>query len=337
MSIRQKKIQSLLKLGSWLKEFSSNKKIDHLRKKLSDNNGWFTKWNLNSASLSWSKSLNVEDINLWSKNYKITKNPKNIGLILAGNIPFVGLHDILCVWFSGNNAIVKLSSKDMYSLPYILSFLENECPETKGQIIFSDKKFQNYDAIIATGSNNSARYFDYYFSKVPKIIRKNRNGIAVLDGNETKDQIEKLGYDILAHYGLGCRNISKIFVPKNYDINIIFGGLFKYSNVMDSAKYANNYDYNKAVFLMSEFDFMDNGFFMLKRDSKFSSPLSSAFYSEYESIESVKKIIDKNSDLIQCIVSNKIIKNSILFGEAQNPKLSEYADGINTLDFLEKL
>ena len=128
-----------------------------------------------------------------------------------------------------------------------------------------------------------------------------------------------------------------MFQPKSLLIAIIFGGLFKYSNVMDSAKYANNYDYNKAVFLMSEFDFIDNGFFMLKRDSKFSSPLSSAFYSEYESIESVKKIIDKNSDLIQCIVSNKIIKNSILFGEAQNPKLSEYADGINTLDFLEKL
>ena len=177
----------------------------------------------------------------------------------------------------------------------------------------------------------------FIFKINPNIIRKNRNGIAVLDGNETKSQIELLGYDILAHYGLGCRNVSKLFIPKNYDLDIVFGGLYKYSSVMESAKYANNYDYNKAVFLMSEFDFKDNGFFMLKNDSRLSSPLTSAFYSEYDSIEALNETIRDHIDEIQCVVSNQIIKKSISFGEAQNPKIYEYADGINTLDFLEKL
>ena len=337
MDIRQKKIKTLINLGDWLKHFSTNTTTIDLQKKLEANNGWFTKWNLNTASLSWSKSLNTEDIMLWLENYTTTDHPKKIGLILAGNIPFVGLHDILSVWFSGHKALVKLSRKDMFLLPFVVGFLEKECPETKGQIIFSEKKFKNYDAVIATGSDNSARYFDYYFKKYPNIIRKNRNGVAVLNGEETKEQIEVLGYDILAHYGLGCRNISKLFVPKNYNLDILFGGLYRYSNVMESSKYANNYDYNKAVFLMSEFDFKDNGFFMLKNDVRFSSPLTSAFYSEYDSIDSLEKKINDNKDKIQCIVSNKIIKNSISFGEAQNPKLYEYADGINTLKFLKKL
>ena len=337
MDLRQKKIQSLIKLGDWLKHFSTNKTTINLQKKLKNNNGWFTKWNLDTASLSWGKSLNFEDIMLWLENHSTTKHPKKVGLILAGNIPFVGLHDILSVWFSGHMALVKLSRKDMFLLPFVICFLEKECPETKGQIIFSEKKFKDYDAVIATGSDNSSRYFDFYFKKTPNIIRKNRNGIAVLDGNETKSQIELLGYDILAHYGLGCRNVSKLFIPKNYDLDIVFGGLYKYSSVMGSAKYANNYDYNKAVFLMSEFDFKDNGFFMLKNDSRLSSPLTSAFYSEYDSIEALNETIRDHIDEIQCVVSNQIIKKSISFGEAQNPKIYEYADGINTLDFLEKL
>ena len=337
MSLRQKKIQTLIKLGIWLKDFSTNKSSTEFQEKLENTNGWFTKWNVNTALLSWGKSLNEIDISLWLENYSSVKSPKNVGLVLAGNIPLVGLHDILSVWFLGHKALVKLSKKDMHLLPFVVDFLEKECTETKGQIVFSDNKFEKYDAVIATGSNNSSRYFDYYFRNIPNIIRKNRNGIAVLNGKETKKQIEKLGFDILAHYGLGCRNISKLYIPKNYDLNIIFGGLYKYSNVMESAKYANNYDYNKAVFLMSEYNFLDNGFFMLKKDSRLSSPLTSAFYSEYDSITKVNDIIKNNLDKVQCVVSNQIIQNSISFGDAQNPKLFDFADGINTLDFLEKL
>ena len=336
MSLRQKKIQSLIKLGDLFSNFNKNKSISTLQNKSEINNGWFTKWNVETALLAWGNSLNKEDVNLWLEGYTTIKNTKKVGLISAGNIPFVGLHDILSVWFSGHKAIVKLSSKDLYFLPHIVSFLESECPETTGQIVFSEK-LEKFDAVIATGSDNSARYFDYYFKGIPNIIRKNRNGVAILDGGETQDQIESLGYDILAHYGLGCRNVSKLFIPKGYDLNLIFGGLYNYSNVMESFKYVNNYYYNKAVFLMSEFDFLDNGFFMLKNDSKFSSPLATAFYSEYDSIKALNATLKENIEKIQCVVSNQIIKNSISFGETQNPKLFEYADGINTLEFLNNL
>ncbi len=337
MKLREKKIQTLINLGDYLTNFSKENLSTNIQDKLKNNNGWFTSWNINTASLAWGKCLNKNDINFWLKDHSPTETPIKIGLVLAGNIPFVGLHDILCVWFSGHKAIVKLSSKDLFLLPLVVKFLEKECPESKDQIIFSKKKLESFKAIIATGSDNSARYFDYYFKNVPRIIRNTRNGIAILNGSETKEQIEMLGYDILAHYGLGCRNISKLFVPKNYDLNIIFGGLFKYSNIIELIKYSNNYDYNKAVFLMSEYEFLDNGFFMLKKDSRFSSPLASAFYSEYESIKSLKKLINANIDKIQCIVSNQIIENSISFGDAQNPKLYDYADGINTMDFLKNL
>ena len=337
MDLRQKKIQALIKLGDFLTNFSTNKTSINLQGKLEINNGWFTSWNIKTASLAWGKCLNSDDIKFWLENYSSTKSSKKVGLILAGNIPFVGLHDILSVWFSGHKAIVKLSSKDLFLLPLIVKFLENECSESRGQIIFSKKKLEDFNAVIETGSDNLDRYFNYYFKNVPNIIRKNRTGIAVLNGDETKQQIEMLGYDILAHYGLGCRNISKLFIPKNYNLDLIFGGLYKYSNVMELFKYSNNYDYNKAVFLMSEFDFLDNGFFMLKKDSRFSSPLASAFYSEYESIKSLKKLINDNSDEIQCVVSNQIIEKSISFGDAQNPKIYDYADGVNTLNFLKKL
>tara|TARA_B100001059_G_C17834947_1_gene587385 strand:- start:4069 stop:5082 length:1014 start_codon:yes stop_codon:yes gene_type:complete len=337
MNLRQRKIQSLKKLGKWFMNLEHNKITAELLNKIQSNNDWFTKWNLITASKAWGKALNDIDIDLWLKNYDSAKSSKKIGLILAGNIPFVGLHDVLSVWFMGYKGHVKLSSKDLYLLPLIINFLENDCPETKGQIVFINDKLENLDAVIATGSDNSARYFDYYFKNIPNIIRKNRTGVAVINGTESKEEIKSLGYDILAHYGLGCRNISKLFIPKNYDLNLIFGGLFEYSTVMDSIKYVNNYDYNKAVFLMSEFKFLDNGFFILKEDSRFSSPLASAFYTEYDTVKNLNIILEENKSRIQCIVSNENKKNHIQFGEAQNPKLYEYADGINTLDFLKKL
>ena len=337
MSLRQRKIQSLKNLGDFFLEFIINKVNSEVIKKAESNNSWFTNWNIETASKSWGESLNVNDIELWLENYDLVKNPKKIGLILAGNIPFVGLHDILSIWFSGHKALVKLSNKDSYLIPHVIKYLEKQCPETKGQIIFLNKKMNNIDAVIATGSDNTARYFDYYFRRVPKIIRKNKTGVAVIKGDETKKQIELLAYDIIAHYGLGCRNVSKLFIPKNYDLNLIFGGLYKYSNVIESVKYTNNYDYNKAVFLMSEYKFMDNGFFMLKNDSRINSPLASSFYSEYDSLDVLKNSLEMKKNKIQCIISKMKIKNCIGFGEAQKPKLFEYADGINTLDFLKKL
>ncbi|MBN09154.1 MAG: acyl-CoA reductase [Flavobacteriaceae bacterium] len=337
MDLRQKKINSIENLGYWLSGSSESKLFSNLQIKSEQKNGWFTQWNVNTAMSNWVNSLNKGDINKWLEGYSPVTNPKTVGLILAGNIPFVGLHDLLCVWLSGHKALVKLSQKDLYFLPSVVSFLEKECPEAKYQITFTDKKFEHFDAVIATGSDNSARYFDYYFSKVPNIIRKNRTGVAVLDGNETVEELEALGFDILAHYGLGCRNVSKIFIPKGYDLNNIFGGIYKYSNVMENIKYANNYDYNKAIFLMSEFKFLDNGFFLLKNDSSYHSPLACAFYSEYENMNIIENKLKNDADQIQCIVSKKSINNSFLLGQAQIPSLNDYADGINTLEFLSKL
>ena len=337
MSLREKKIKSLIKLGDWFAKIKSNNTFIKLHNKAEKVNGWFTKWNVDSASSNWSQSLQEEDIRKWVNNYSITNKPKTIALILAGNIPFVGLHDILCVWFIGHKAVVKLSTKDPYFLPHIVKFLEAKCPETKGMISFTDKKLEYFDAAIATGSNNSARYFDYYFSNVPSIIRKNKTGIAIINGNESKKELESLGYDILCHYGLGCRNVSKIFVPKNYNLNKIFGGLYSYSNVIESSKYANNYDYNKAVFLMSEYKFLDNGFFLLKYDNKFKSPLSTAYITEYNSQKNLNDILLKNNNQIQCIVSKNKKTSQVKFGYSQKPKLEDYPDGINTLSFLNNI
>ena len=337
MNLRDRKIESLIKLGKWFSELDLNKSHTENQLKSENNNGWFTKWNINSASQNWSRSLREKEIMMWVDNYKITENPKIVSLILAGNIPYVGLHDLLCVWFVGHKAKVKLSNKDPYLLPEVISFLENECPETRGLITFTNEKIQDFDAAIATGSNNSARYFDYYFSDVPNIIRKNKTGVAVLDGSESSTDLKALGYDIMCHYGLGCRNVSKIFVPKNYDLNHIFRGLYEYSEVINLSKYANNYDYNKAVFLMSEYKFLDNGFFILKYDSKFKSPLSTAFIAEYDSLVDLNELLLKNYDQIQCVVSNSKKTGKVRFGNSQKPKLTDYADDINTLDFLINL
>ncbi len=337
MSLREKKINSLIKLGDWFCKKESNITYKNLQIKSENKNGWFTKWNVDSASVNWGESLVEHDIKKWIKDYSIIKKPKIIALILAGNIPFVGLHDLLCIWFLGHKAVVKLSTKDPYLLPYVINFLEKECPETKGLINFTNRKLESFDAAIATGSNNSARYFNYYFSNVPNIIRKNKTGVAIINGTESSKDLESLGYDILCHYGLGCRNISKIFVPKNYDLNNIFGGLYNFSHVLESSKYANNYDYNKAVYLMSEFEFLDNGFFLLKYDSEFKAPLSSAFITEYGSQKELDHILLQNNTQIQCVVSNKNKAGEFNFGNSQKPKLEDYPDGINTLSFLKNI
>ena len=214
-------------------------------------------------------------------------------------------------------------------------FLEKEASSLCFKYI--DKPLDKFDAVIATGSNNSARYFEYYFNKYPNIIRKNRNGIAVLNGKETKEELEGLGNDILQYFGLGCRNIAKVYLPKNYDLNLIFGGLYSHANVIEHNKYANNYDYNKALYLMTDDPFVENGFFILKEDARFSAPIASLHYEYYTNLASLKKHLKKNSNLIQCIVSNMDIENAIPFGTAQKPDLFNYADGVDTLKFLLNL
>ncbi|MFQ3174573.1 MAG: hypothetical protein ACI8W0_001695, partial [Flavobacterium sp.] len=260
--------------------------------------------------------------------------PKKIALILAGNIPLVGFHDFLSVLITGNSVIVKTSSNDQHLLPFIAKYIIAVEPKFAEKITFVEGKLEGFDAVIATGSNNTARYFEYYFKNTPSIIRKSRNSVAVLNGTETKEQLIALGEDIFRYFGLGCRNVSKLFVPKGYTFDAFFEAIFEYQEVIHYEKYANNYDYNKAVFLMSNYKLLDNGFLTLKEDISHASPISSVFYEFYDDIDDLQTRLSSESEQIQCVVSAKLIENSIPFGQTQQPSLSDYADNVDTISFL---
>ncbi|MBW3519346.1 acyl-CoA reductase [Flavobacterium sp. NKUCC04_CG] len=301
-------------------------------------NGWFTVDQVVLSIQSWSAALTLEELNQWTQAYDFDREPlKNVGLILAGNIPLVGFHDFLSVLISGNIVSVKMSSNDQRLLPILADYLIFVEPRFKERIRIVEGRLEKFDAVIATGSNNTSRYFEYYFDKVPNIIRKNRNSLAVLDGNETKSDLIALGSDIFTFFGLGCRNVSKLLVPKGYNFDAFFEAMFEFQDVIHYEKYSNNYDYNKAVFLMSNFKILDNGFLTIKEDESFASPISSVFYEYYEDVTDLKKELKLQEEKIQCIVSNNLVDNSIAFGQTQFPKLWDYADGVDSLSFLLKL
>jgi len=348
----EKRILAFIKLGDFLSQFTTsgiNKKenIPHNDlfydafemqiKRAKEFNSWFTEDNVLFALENWSKLLNRNTLNKWISNYNIPESlNKGIAVIMAGNIPLVGFHDFLTVLISGHNIIVKQSSNDKYFLPLITKYLEYVEPEFKGKITFTDK-LEKFDAVIATGSNNTARYFDYYFGKHPNIIRQNRNAVAVLTGNESITDLEKLGEDIFRYFGLGCRNVAKVFIPKDYDFDKIFKAIYKFKDIINYQKYENNYTYNKAVYLMSLFKLQENGFLMMKEDPSYSSPIASLFYEYYNDFNELKEKLVLEQEQIQVIVSNEEIKNSVKFGETQTPKLWEYADNVDTLKFLIEL
>jgi hypothetical protein len=297
-------------------------------------NGWYTPEQVYFSIQSWAKALTKENLDQWTSSYDFTTTePKTIALILAGNIPLVGFHDFISVLVSGHNVLVKTSSDDQHLLPFLAKYLITIEPQLANKITFVEGKLENFDAVIATGSNNTARYFEYYFKDKPSIIRKNRNSIAVLNGKETKEQLIALGEDIFRYFGLGCRNVSKLFVPKGYSFDAFFEAIFEYQEVIHYEKYANNYDYNKAVFLMSNYKLLDNGFLTLKEDSSHASPISSVFYEYYDSLAELEKRLETEAETIQCIVSNNLIKNSIPFGQTQRPQLWDYADNVDTISF----
>jgi hypothetical protein len=349
MTLETKK-SVFVELGKFLKQFSQNdtiRKSDVLHNDLffedfeklivlsQSHNGWYTPEQVYFAIQSWADALTDENLAKWISNYDFTQTqPKNVALILAGNIPLVGFHDFLSVLITGHSAVIKTSSNDQHLLPFLAKYIIAVNPEFKNKITFVEGKLENFDAVIATGSNNTARYFEYYFKDKPSIIRKNRNSAAILNGNETKEQLEALGEDIFRYFGLGCRNVSKLFVPKGYSFDAFFEAIFKYQDVIHYEKYANNYDYNKAVFLMSNFKLLDNGFLTLKEDISYASPISSVFYEFYENIEDLQNRLKADAEQIQCIVSNDLAENSISFGQTQNPQLWDYADNVDTITFL---
>jgi len=301
-------------------------------------NGWFTKENILFSLNQWSFALEEKKIENWISNYSIDEEKNlTVAIIMAGNIPLVGFHDFLCVLLSGNKVLIKQSSNDNQLLPVITQYIAELEPHFKDKITFSKDRLDNFDAVIATGSNNTARYFEFYFSKKPHIIRKNRNSVAILTGKETKEELQPLGEDIFRYYGLGCRNVSKLYVPKEQKLDYFFEAIYDWHPIIDSNKYANNYDYNKAVYLMSEYKILDNGFLVLKKDESFSSHIASIFYEEYEDLEQLKLKLKKEEENIQCIVSNGLENHHIPFGKTQQPQLADYADNVDTMKFLTQL
>jgi len=345
------RINACIKLGDILRNpdaekfHSFRKEIGILRELVISNwqfNAWFTPENVKSSLIAIGESLKPFKIEKWLRRYpgKTFENEprKRIAVIMAGNVPMIGFHDYLSVVITGNIFVGKLSSSDNKLLPLIHRILSKIEPGFRNLAFFTEERLPQFDAVLATGSNNTSRYFEYYFGKYPHIIRKNRNSVAVLDGNETRQDMEDLGEDIFKYFGLGCRNVSKIYVPKSYDFHRFFQALQPLEKVIEHQKYRNNYDYVKSIYLINKIVHFDNGFMLLTNDKRLQSPVSVLHYEEYDSIENLRMELSNLSDQIQCVVSARgIIEKSVLPGFAQKPELWDYADGIDTIDFLINL
>lgn len=302
-------------------------------------NGWFTQQSIRESLYNWSNLLTKDNLEKWLSTYNLkeTTSAKKVGLILAGNIPLVGFHDIISVFLSGNNAVIKLSSDDQTIIPILIECIQSYSKEFESSFQLVDR-LSEIDAVIATGSNNSARYFEHYFGKYPHIIRKNRTSVALLDGTETDKELAALANDILQYFGLGCRNVSKLFLPKDFDIDRIFNALYHFKELGNHNKFANNYDYNKAIYLLNKEPLLENGFLLMREAKGYHSPVAVLIYERYSTIQEVEKELKAAQDQLQCIVShpNSNLK-TIPFGKAQAPDLWDYADEVDTMAFLMNL
>ena len=339
------RIQAFSELGTYLKLFvqayeqenpnESQQKFNETLQIAKAKNSWFTIENQLFALESWAKALTKNNLEKWVEPYDLeVEKVKIIGLVAAGNITLVGFHDILTVLMSGNKVQVKLSSKDEVLIPYLMDLLFEIQPEFKNYYELVEK-LENYDAVIATGSDNTARYFESYFKHVPHLIRKNRTSVAILDGSETKEDLEALAKDMLQYFGLGCRNVTKIYIPKNYDLDKIFNALFPWKDIIHHHKYANNYDYFSTIYLMKSIPILENGFVLFKQDDGLFSPISTILYEYYQDKGKVKELLAENESKIQCIISND--EEHVGWGEAQQPQLWDYADNVDTLEWLSLL
>ncbi|MBT8262380.1 MAG: acyl-CoA reductase [Bacteroidia bacterium] len=329
----QQRINAFIELGKFMSSEAAG--MDEVIVSASMHNSWFTNDNISFALKSWSQSLSEINLKKWLATCEVPqKGPKTVAIVMAGNIPLVGFHDFLSVLITGNNVLAKLSSNDTILLPFLAKKLIELEPGFADRIEFTEERLSHFDAVIATGSNNTARYFDYYFGKYPNIIRRNRNSVAVLTGTETPSQLKALADDIFRYFGLGCRNVSKIFLPKEYNFDPFFNAMFSWKDIINNNKYINNYDYNKAVYLMSDIPLLDNEFMLLKEDTAFSSPISVVFYEYYNSLDTLADYLSENKEHVQAIISDAELPGAIPFGQAQSPRLWDYADGVDTVSFL---
>lgn len=296
-------------------------------------NGWFTKENVRQSLFALGEWLTEEKLTEWAAGYLFSKNSKRVAVIMAGNIPLVGFHDFLCVLVSGHKVVAKLSSDDKSLLPALGEHLIQFVPELKVRMSFSTGRIGEIDAVIATGSNNSIKYFEQYFGKYPHIFRRNRTSLAVLDGSESPEEIEALGQDIFAYFGLGCRNVSQLLVPQDYHLDRFFEGIVSHFDVVNNNKYGNNYDYNKAVYLLNQLPLLDNNFVLLRESEALFSPLAMVHYQRYQSEADVEAYLAEHRDELQVVVGHKYAS----FGSAQRPSLTDYADGVDVMAWLESI
>lgn len=341
MTLKQR-TEAFSQLGNFINRHYSNTPIasemplhqgfEALIEKAQVYNNWFIPPFVNDAVKNIALFLNADELTKFCAPIKDTKQ-KTVAVICAGNIPMVGFHDVMCILLCGHKALIKLSSDDTILLPFFLKLLVHYEPEFEKHILFADGKLSNFDAIIATGSDNTATHLQYYFGKYPNIIRKSRTSVAVLKGDESVEDLKNLGSDILQYFGLGCRNVSKLLVPKNYDFAHFFEAIVDFGFVVNNKKYGNNYDYHRAIYLLESLPFLDNNFLMLRESKDLYSPVGALFYQFYENEKEVKSYLDENKHHIQCVVG----KDFIPFGNSQRPVISDFADNINTIDFLVHL
>lgn len=349
----ENRIEAFARLGKFFRQFKQTGSIDHNPDSLNskyfkpfesaiqnafNNNPWFVEKFVRQAVTGIGESIKESTLQKWMEKYpelKVTsKKPISVGVVMAGNIPLVGFHDFMSVLISGNKFTGKLSSKDNILLPIIAKILSEIYPPFRDIVRFTDQLNSDYDAFIATGSSNTARYFNYYFRNIPNIIRKNRNSVAILDGSESREELQLLGDDIFRYFGLGCRSISKLYVPDGYDFMEFINAIEPFKFVIDHSKYANNYKYNRTILKIDEIRHMDNGFVLLKQDEPVASPIGVINFQHYNNNELLKSHLENIRDNIQCIVSRVPFFNAIPPGKAQEPEVWEYADNIDTINFL---
>jgi hypothetical protein len=330
MKIEQR-ILAFSELGKFLSSME-NSGFQSLAEHARLENPWFTEQNVRKAIEGIIEFLDKKSLEQWLSRYSLPTESKKIGLVMAGNIPLVGFHDLLTVLLAGHIALIKLSSKDQVLMRFIIDKLIALQPEFRHRIVLVDQ-LKGFDAVIATGSDNSSRYFEYYFGKYPSVIRKNRTSVAILDGNENDDQLKALGNDVFSYFGLGCRNISKIYVPQGYSFTRLLDSWEPFNTIIHHHKYCNNYDYQKSILLVNRVPFFDNGFVLLQENERMVSPISVLFYEFYRDKNDLAEKLRLAENKIQCI-EGKNNPATVDFGEAQSPEVTDYADRVDTLQFL---
>ena len=329
----QQRIEVLVELGKYIENNSGE--WQQVKQQANRANPWFIPEFIDTASTNIASAfLDRKLLQEWAETYYVAgENPApiTVGLVMAGNIPMVGFHDMLCIFITGHHQVIKLSAKDDVLVKHLVDKMTEWQSLVKNNISFAET-LKGCDAYIATGSNNTSRYFDYYFGKKPNIIRRNRTSVAVLDGSETTDELEMLASDIQQYFGLGCRNVTKLYVPHDYNFEPLLQALKRFDHYNDLHKYRHNYDYQLALLMMGRKLYMTNGSILLHEAEDMFTAVSRVNFEYYSNRDELIETL-KNDKRVQAIIS----KQTVPFGQAQKPSLTDYADGVDTMKFLTSL